>query len=153
MSKYQPCAMCEGKGGFRTFTTEHTYVDCPICDGYGFTNVKEVIEEEQSTNKFNAYMELKSLAEEEYSKHGTIFNIFSENIENNLIVSLMPKNPKPFVKNIKTLLRLSKDSSTLNINISQKFYIKENNSVGHYWLIDIRYTSLESCKQALTILS
>lgn len=129
------CKVCGGKGGW-----EHDYVngldtwmDCPMCEGYGFYFEIEPEERDllDEVEEYNALMasKLRDIA--------TVESFLPLQIGEETLVQIIPKSKIAFSEFVKRLINYSRHANHIMCLPKQVFYYDENRKEGYNYFWEI----------------
>ncbi|MER2007929.1 MAG: hypothetical protein ABS939_10830 [Psychrobacillus sp.] len=139
------CPVCGGKGGFRKIKKDMydtNWTDCLYCNRYGFIEDKT---SEDECRDYLIYENYKSKIINELSNVASVDTYISDIIGKDLYIkiSVEPKERNKWVNLVKTLLKFSHYSKTVDIIPKQVFFYTEEGNHHIYWELNISMLSLK----------
>lgn len=128
------CPCCSGKGGFKNNKNGALgidWADCPICEGYGFTDKQE--------DKSGEYFEYREAIIDNIYNLADVDFIVSETLESDMKIVVVPKDRRVWKNFLRAILRLSYHDTRVQILPRQTFYYdQESDRPYHsFWEIQI----------------
>jgi hypothetical protein len=136
------CKICDGAGGWRKPITEYlgdNWMDCILCDGFGFHEKNE--EEEESATLLD-YTKQTSVFRDELERFGRVFKFMPSEHGTKIEINIVPDSRDNWIKLVKKLLLVSNESSSFSVMTKQVFFCARDGKYKYYWEVHIEVENL-----------